>query len=85
MVKLVNSLDKTEITFLNEIEELHTSAEIPFGNADDKSEISFGKSFFSGDVAVGDFFCQFCFFFGGKQGNSAYFFEVYFDRIVYCN
>ena len=41
VVKLINSLDKTKITLLNKVKEIHTSANILFSDTYNKTEVCF--------------------------------------------
>ena len=52
IVELLNRLDKTEVALLDQIEELHSSAEVALGNADNKTEVGFTQALLRGYVAV---------------------------------
>ena len=82
IIELFNSLDEAEIALLNEVKELHATAEIALRDADDKTQVRFGKALLCGFVAVLDGDGKAHFFFGGKQRHAADLFQVNFDRVI---
>ena len=82
IVEFFNSLDKTEVALLNQIEELHTSADISLCNADNKTKVSLCKSLLCTGVVVRNSHSKIDFLLGCKKRNTAYFFKINLYRIV---
>ena len=63
IIKLLYCLDQSEIAFLNQIEQLHPTSCISFGNADYKSQICLHKLLTCILISPAHFFCQLDLFF----------------------
>ena len=81
VVEFINRLYKTKVALLNQIKELHTSADITFGNADYKTKVCFGKTLFSLLISVGYTHCELLL--SGKKRNTSYFLKIHLDRIIH--
>ena len=82
VVELFDRLDQSEVALLNQIEELHTSAEVALRDADNKTEVRFGKALSCRDIAVGDADREVDLLLGGKQRHLADVLEVHLDGVV---
>ena len=82
VVKLLDSLDKTDIPLLNEVKERHTPADIVLRNADNKAQVCLDKAVSRRLVALGDFLCKDNLLIGGKQRHLADFLEVDFHGVA---
>ena len=85
IIKLFNCLDKSEITLLDKIEELHTSADISFCDAYNKSQVCFAQTLSCILVALCHTGSKLNFFFRCQQRHSAYLLEIDFNRVVYSD
>ena len=50
MVKLLDRLNQAQIALLNQVEELHPAADIPFCNTDHQTQVGFRKAFAGFDI-----------------------------------
>ena len=64
VVELFDGLHQTEVALLYEVEKEHTAVDIPFGNADNQSEVRLDKLFLCLDVSVSHTFGKFQLLFG---------------------
>ena len=83
VVEFINRLYKTKVALLNQIKELHTSADITFGNTDYKTKVCFGKTLFSLLIPVGYTHCEHLLLLSGKKRNTPYFLKIHLDRIIH--
>ena len=82
MVEFFNCLNKTDVAFLNQIEEMHTSADIALCDADNKTQICLGKALFRLLVAFHNALGKLYFLIARKQRNTSDFLKIHFDGIV---
>src|SRR5699024_8616716 len=82
VVKLLNCFDQTQVSFLNQIQELHAAANIAFCDADNQSQVCLGQTFSCIRVALCHSFSQFNLFLWSQQRNTADLLEVNFDRVI---
>ena len=86
MVELFDCLNQAEVTFLNQIEELHTTSDITFCNRNDQTQVCFTQTFsgLSRDLGViaGHLFSEFIFLISSQQRNAADFLEVDLNRVI---
>ncbi len=85
MVKLFNSLDKTKVSLLYKVKELHTTSYVTFCNGNNETKVSFCKTLSCLDITLSHTFRKLYFLFGGKKGNSSNFFQIDFNRVVNSN
>ena len=85
IIKFINRLDKAEIALLNQVKELHPSADITFCNADNKPEVRFRKLLFGLFVAVRHALCNINFLVGGQKRHSADFFKIHAHGVIDCD
>ena len=82
MVELVDRLHQPEIALLDEVEELHASADISLGDGDDEPEVGFAEALFRLFVALGHPLGEVLFLFGGQKRHLSDIFEIHLDRVV---
>ena len=46
VIEFFNGLDKAQVAFLNQVQEEHATAHIPFRNTDDQAQVGFGQTLF---------------------------------------
>ena len=63
VIKFFNSLDKTKVTFLNQIQKKHSTSYITLCNADNKTKVGFCQTLLGIFVALFHFLCKLDFFF----------------------
>ena len=71
VIKFFHSFDESQISFLNQIQELHAASHVLFGNAYYKTEICLGKTFFCQLVSQLHALCQFNFLICGQKRDLA--------------
>ena len=81
IVELLDSLDQAEVTLLNQIEEVHTAAEISLSDTDDQSEVGFGQALLCGNVTL-RYTDRKLDLFRGEQRYTADLFEIDLDGVV---
>ena len=84
VIKFINSLNKTEITLLNEVKKLHTSADVPFCNTYYKAKIGLSKSLLGLLIILRNSDSKFNFFLRCKKRHTAYFLKIHLYRIIHC-
>ena len=82
VVKLFNSLYKTEIALLNKVEEQHASADIALCYRHDQTKVCFRHAALCLLVPLAHFGGKLNLLIGGEQGHLAYLLEVHTNRIV---
>ena len=74
VVELFHSLDQTQVSLLDEIQELHTAANIALGDGDDQTQVGLAQTLL-GLLALGaaglNLQRQLGFFLGGQQRHAA--------------
>ena len=84
-VEFFNGFDQTQVTFLNQIQEQHTTANISFCDTYYQTQVCFCQFFlrrFAFRAAFFHFSCQFDFFFCCQQRNFTDFFQVHTHGVV---
>ena len=85
MVEFFSGSDESQVSFLNEVEEEHASADIFFCDADNQTEVCLNKFAFcnlSCLPAFDDFSCEFDFFFCCQELNASDFTEIHSYRVI---
>ena len=73
MVKLFNRFDQTQVTFLDQVQELHAAAHIALCNGNYQTQVGFAQAllgFFTIGTAGLNFQCQINFLLGGQQRHA---------------
>ena len=83
-VNLIYSLYKSEISFLYQIEEQHSSSHIFFRYADYKSQIRFTKLLFCIFISLFHPLGKIYFFLCSQKRNFPYFLQIHPYRVVHC-
>ena len=81
-VEFFNGFYKTEVTFLDKVEEEQSPADISFCYAYNKTQVRFVQYSFRFLVALRYARRKFGFLLGGQKGNSAYLVQIYFNGVV---
>ena len=82
-IKLVNCLDQTEVSLLDQIQEQHPAAYIFFGNADNQTQVRFTKLLLGLFISGLHFLRQFDFFLRGKERHLSDLFQIHANRIIH--
>ena len=82
VVELFNSLDQTQITLLNQIEELHTTTHVTLGDGDHQTQVGLGQTLLSRVVALDDAHSQCGLLLGSQQRHAADLLEVHLNGVV---
>ena len=83
MIEFFDRLDQTEVALLDQIEELHASAEIALRDADDQTQVRFAQALLGGNVAVRNADGELSFLVGAEKRHPADLLEVYLDGIIH--
>jgi hypothetical protein len=82
VVKFLYCFQQTQITLLDQIQELHSSAHIFLCNADNQSQVRLRQTLFRIAVTLCHPLCQFRFFIRRKQRHTTNFFQIDLDRVI---
>ena len=82
VIKFLDCLDKTEIAFLNQVEEQHATSHVPFCNTDHKTKIRFRETFLCFLVSLFHAFGKHNFLFRRKKGHTADFLQIHTNGII---
>ena len=81
-VELISSFHKTDITFLNQVHESHTSvADIFTSNRNNKAKVVLNQLILCGLIALHNAFADFCFLLSRKKRNSSDFTHIQLHAI----
>ena len=83
VVELIHGLDESEVAFLDEVEELHTAADIALRDADDQSQVGLGQFLLRLFIALRNTDGEFDLLFRREQGDPADLFEIDLDGVVH--
>ncbi len=83
VVELVNRFDEPEVPLLNQIEELHSPADITLGDADNEAQVRLGEPLFGPHIVLRYPNREFDFLLGCQKGHPADFLEVNLDGVIH--
>ena len=69
VIKFFNRFDQTQVAFLNQIQEQHTTAHITLCNADNQTQVGLRQTLFGFLIAVFHSFCKLDFLFCRQKRN----------------
>ena len=82
VVELVDSFDQAQISFLDKIEEQHSSSDIFLGDRNYETQVGLAQLLFGPLVALFHPLGQFDFLFSRKQRHLAYLLEIHSYRVI---
>ena len=82
VIKFLNCLDKTKVTFLDQIKEQHSTSHITLGDADNKTEVRFCQTLLGSFITFFHSFCKLDLLVCTQQADFTDFFQVHTDRIL---
>ena len=81
IIKFLDSFDQAKVTFLNQIQEQHTTSHVSFGNADYQTEVGFCQTFLCFLIALFHTLCKLNFFVCRKKAYLTDLFQIHTNRI----
>ena len=85
IIELFNRFNQAQVSFLNQIQELHSSAQVTLCNADNQTQVGFGQFFLCCLIAVFNANCQVDFILRRKQRYTTDLFQINLNRVVNGN
>ena len=82
VVKLIHSLDQSEVALLYQVKELHSAADVFLRDAYHQTEVGFAKALLCGRIAVCHALGKLDLLLGGEQGNAPDLLEVELYGVV---
>ena len=85
MVKLFNRFDQTQVTFLDQVQELHAAAHIALCNGNYQTQVGFAQALLGAFAVLAAFLDiqgQLHFLIGGQQGHAADLFQVNLNGVI---
>ena len=82
VVEFFHGFDEPQVSFLNQVQELHAAAHIALGDGYHQTQVGFGQLLFGSFVAFGHFLSQIDLFIGAEQRHFANFLQIHAHGIV---
>ncbi|MNU80572.1 hypothetical protein D3C71_702070 [compost metagenome] len=81
-VELLHRFDETHISFLNQVQEQHSTSYITFGYTYHETKISFSQPAFGFFIAFLNPLGELDFIITGQEGNTSYFLQIHPNRVI---
>ena len=81
IIKLLNALNKTQIAFLNQIQEAHAASCIALCNADNQAQVCLNQALFCIHITLCFALCKADLLLRAQKRNGTDLFQVHADRI----
>ena len=82
VVKLINGLHQPHVSFLNQIKELHTTADIALGNGNNQTKIGLSQTLLGFQVSLFYQDSQLLLFFIAEKRHNPDFFQIHADWVI---